>query len=108
MIRFIFKGLVRDRQRSLLPVIVVVIGVFLTVFLQCWMTGILGDMVDFNARFTTGHVKVMSRAYSERIDQMPNDLALGNAGQLAGTLEKQFPDMDWIQRIRFGGSDRCT
>ena len=76
MIRFIFKGLMRDRQRSLLPIIVVVIGVFLTVILQTMMTGILGDMVAFNANFATGHVKIMTRAYAERVDQTPNDLAL--------------------------------
>ncbi len=103
MIRFILKGLLRDRQRSLLPVIVVVTGVFLTVFLQCWMTGILGDMVDFNARFTTGHVKVMTKSYSERIDQTPNDLALNQTATLMKSLGREFPDMEWIQRIRFGG-----
>ncbi|MFA6128536.1 MAG: FtsX-like permease family protein [Bacteroidales bacterium] len=103
MIRFILKGLLRDRQRSLLPVIVVVTGVFLTVFLQCWMTGILGDLVDFNARFTTGHVKVVTKAYFERIEQTPNDLALGETDKLIGSLQKEFPDMEWIQRIRFGG-----
>jgi putative ABC transport system permease protein len=103
MIRFILKGLIRDRQRSLLPIIVVVTGVFLTVFLQCWMTGILGDMIDFNARFTTGHVKVMTKAYSERIDQTPNDLALTETTKLVESLQKQFPDMEWIRRVRFGG-----
>ena len=103
MIRFIFKGLLRDRQRSLLPVIVVVTGVFLTVFLQCWMTGILGDLVDFNARFLTGHVKVMTKAYAERVDQTPNDLALVQTATLIESLHKEFPDMQWIQRIRFGG-----
>jgi len=103
MIRFIFKGLLRDRHRSALPIVVVVTGVFLTVFLQCWMTGILGDLVDFNARFTTGHVKVMTKAYSERIEQTPNDLALVGTTALTASLEKEFPDMEWIQRIRFGG-----
>jgi len=103
MIRFIFKGLLRDRQRSLLPVIVVVIGAFLTVFLQCWMTGILGDMIDFNAKFTTGHIKVVTRAYSERMEQTPNDLALTGTDELVNTLSEQFPGMNWIQRIRFGG-----
>lgn len=103
MIRFIFKGLLRDRQRSLLPIIVVVAGVFLTVFLQCWMTGILGDLIDFNAKFTTGHVKVMTKSYFERIEQTPNDLALIQTDKLMGSLQKEFPEMEWIQRIRFGG-----
>ncbi|TSA38434.1 MAG: FtsX-like permease family protein [Porphyromonadaceae bacterium] len=103
MIRFIFKGLLRDRQRSLLPVIVVVTGVFLTVFLHCWMNGILGDLIDFNAKFSTGHVKVMTKAYAERVEQTPNDLALVQTGKLTETLQKEFPEMAWIQRIRFGG-----
>ncbi len=103
MIHFILRGLIRDRQRSLLPVLVVVIGVFLTVFLHCWITGILGDMVDFNARFVTGHVKVVTKAYSERMDQMPNDLALTGSDRLIRDLSGQFPEMEWISRIRFGG-----
>ena len=103
MIRFIFKGLMRDRQRSLLPIIVVGIGVFLTVILQTMMTGILGDMVAFNANFATGHVKIMTRAYAERVDQTPNDLALAKTDKLLESLQKDYPDMEWIQRIRFGG-----
>lgn len=103
MIRFLLKGLLRDRQRSLLPVIVVVIGVFLTVLMHCWITGILGDLIDFNAKFSTGHVKVMTKAYSERVEQTPNDLALGQTEELTMALRKEYPDMEWISRIRFGG-----
>ena len=58
MIRFLLKGFLRDRHRSLLPIIVVAIGVMLTVVFQSWLTGVLGDSIEFNARFTTGHVKV--------------------------------------------------
>jgi len=93
MIRFFIKGLIRDRQRSLLPIIVVTLGVMLAVLMQAWITGILGDMVDFNARFSTGHVKIMTRAYSENVDQKPNDLALLNADEFVAELEK---DMDLI------------
>lgn len=103
MIRFLFKGLLRDRQRSLLPVTVVFIGALLTVFLQSWMTGILGDMIDFNAKFSTGHVKVMTKAYWDRVEQTPNDLALVNTAPLIESLEGTYPDVEWVSRIRFGG-----
>lgn len=103
MIKFLFKGLLRDRQRSLLPVTVVFLGALLTVFLQSWMTGILGDMIDFNAKFSTGHVKVMSKSYWERVDQSPNDLALVNVSGLVDSLKREYPDMEWVSRIRFGG-----
>ena len=69
MIRFFIKGLLRDHQRSLLPILVVTMGVMLAVIAQTWITGIMGDMVDLNARFSTGHVKIMSREYFENVDQ---------------------------------------
>lgn len=103
MIRFFIKGLIRDRQRSLLPIIVVTLGVMLAVFMQTWMTGILGDMIDFNARFSTGHVKIMSRAYNDYIDQKPNDLALLETSAFVEELKGKHPDIDWVERISFGG-----
>ncbi|MDA3833353.1 MAG: FtsX-like permease family protein, partial [Spirochaetales bacterium] len=103
MFRFFIKGILRDRQRSLLPIIVVTIGVMLAVLLQTWVVGVFKDMVDFNARFSTGHVKVMSRSYYENIDQLPNDLALLEAENLMSLLEENYPDMEWAQRISFGG-----
>lgn len=103
MLRFYIKGLFRDRSRSLMPVIVVAIGVTLVVLMQCWVTGVLGDMIVFNARFATGHVKVMSRAYNENISQRPNDLALIGTGELMENLATEFPGMEWVERIQFGG-----
>ncbi|MFZ5939186.1 MAG: ABC transporter permease [Bacteroidota bacterium] len=103
MIRYFLKGLIRDRQRSLLPVIVVTIGVMMAVLLQTWVTGVFGDMVDFNAKFTTGHVKIMSRAYAENRDQMPIDLALTGTGELKQELSGRWPDVTWVERIQFGG-----
>ncbi|NOY76650.1 MAG: hypothetical protein GXO76_02140 [Calditrichaeota bacterium] len=61
MIRFLIKGLLRDRSRSFLPITVVVIGVALTVFLYSWIEGMVNDIIRVNASFYTGHVKI--RAY---------------------------------------------
>ncbi len=75
----------------------------LTVFIHCWLTGVLGDMIETNAKFSTGHVKIVSRSYANNIDQMPIDLALDNADSLMTNLENQYPDIEWVGRIRFGG-----
>ena len=60
-------------------------------------------MIDQNARFETGHVKIMSKPYAENKDQMPNDLALLGVNDLIESLEKDFPQMEWVKRIKFGG-----
>lgn len=103
MIKFIFKGILRDKSRSLLPIIVISIGVFLTVFMSGWMKGIFADMIDLSAKFTTGHVKVMTRIYAENQNQLPNDLALLEVNELMDNLHADYPDMTWVRRIHFGG-----
>lgn len=93
----------RDKSRSLLPIIVVALGVMMTVLLQSLLGGFLGDSIESTANFTTGHVKVMTRAYSENSSQIPNDLALIGVDTLKRSLQKQFPDITWAERIQFGG-----
>ena len=103
MIKFLVNGLLRDRQRSLIPILVVAIGVCITVFFHAYIRGVFGDMIDSTARFRTGHVKVMSWAYAENADQKPNDLALLGVDQITADLQQQYPEMTWVQRIQFGG-----
>ena len=103
MIQFLLKGILRDKSRSILPIIVVSIGVALTVVLSAYMKGAFGDMIDQNARFKTGHVKIMTKAYAENKAQLPNDLALLEVDKLMESLDKYFPEMEWVNRIRFGG-----
>lgn len=103
MIEFLFRGILRDSQRSRLPIIIITSGVMLTVILSAFMTGVLGDVVNLSAKFTTGHVKVMTRAYAENESQMPNDLAILGVDELKAELTTAYPDMDWVERIHFGG-----
>lgn len=103
MIRFLIKGLLRDKSRSRLPIIIVSIGVMLTVLMHAYITGFMGDTIEMNARFSNGHVKVMTKAYAENIHQLPNDLAITEASSLLEFLEDQFPEIEWASRISFGG-----
>lgn len=103
MIKFLLKGILRDQSRSVLPVIVVALGVALTIFFSGFLEGVMGDMIGQNARFETGHVKIMTRAYEKNKDQLPLDLALLNVDSLVEKVEKEYPEMDWVKRIRFGG-----
>lgn len=103
MLKFLFLGLIRDKSRSLLPIIVVSIGVMLTVFLESYMSGIFADSIESTAKLQTGHVKVMTRAYSENLSQLPNEYALENSKQVLNQLKESYPSMDWAERIMFGG-----
>jgi len=103
MTKFLLKGLLRDRHRSLFPVIIVASGVAVSVLLYCWMTGVMGDIVGTSARLETGHVKIMTQAYKEIATQLPNDLALFGLSDLLVQLQERYPNIDWVPRTKFGG-----
>ena len=103
MIKFLLKGILGDKNRSILPIIIITIGVSLTILLSGYMRGVMGDMIDQNARFDTGHIKIMSRAYADNSAQLPNDLALLGVTKLKDELNKDYPDIKWVDRIKFRG-----
>ena len=100
---FIWKGVVRDKSRSVLPVIVVTIGVFFVVFLDGFMQGAMSNMIDLTAKYQTGHLKVITRAYHKNAEQQPLDLALLDADALLQDLKAEYPDISWSPRIYSGG-----
>ncbi|VBB45741.1 Related to lipoprotein releasing system transmembrane protein [uncultured Paludibacter sp.] len=100
---FLLKGLLRDRSRSLLPIIVVALGVMITVFMHAYMGGVFGDGLEKMANFNSGHIRVMTKAYSENLSQLPNDLAIMGVGKLKQNLKKTYPNLSWVERIEFGG-----
>lgn len=103
MIGFIVKGILRDRSRSLFPFLIICAGVMLTVFFFSWMKGAKTNFMDSSARYSTGHLKVMTRAYAEEADLLPNDLALVGVSELLGKLREEYPELIWNPRIRFAG-----
>ncbi len=103
MIRFLVKGLLRDPNRSVFPVLIVGAGVMITVLFYCWVLGVREDITRTSAVLDTGHVKITTKAYGEIPGQMPNDLALSGIGRLVPELFRDCPEMDWVPRIKFGG-----
>jgi putative ABC transport system permease protein len=103
MIKFLFKGILRDKSRSLFPFLIVTAGVFLTVALYCYIKGAEASFIRSNANLLSGHVRVMTGAYAKEADQIPNDLALIGLPSLIQDLEARFPGFFWTPRIRFGG-----
>jgi len=103
MIAFLFKGLLRDRSRSLFPILITGSGVAITVLMFAWVSGILNETIETTARFKAGHLKVRTRALNQQ--QYPNimELVLTDAGKIQTQLETEFPQVTWKSRIQFGG-----
>ena len=103
MITFFLKGLLRDRSRSLFPVLTVLSGVFLSVLLYSYLNGVVSGMVKSTAHYQTGHLSIMTKAYAKEANRNPNDLALIGVDSIVSDLNTKYPEMFWTPRIKFGG-----
>ena len=103
MIKFLTKGLLRDRSRSLFPVLVITLTVTLVIFTIGFMKGVMNNLLLDTAVILTGHEKIITRAYNEESQLMPNDLALLDVDQLIHDLNQDYPDFFWSPRITFAG-----
>ena len=103
MMYFLTKGLLRDRSRSLFPVIIITITVAIVIFAIGFMIGSMNSVFQSTAVIISGHEKVVTRAYKEESQMLPNDLALLNVDQIIRNLDKEYPDHFWSPRITFGG-----
>ncbi|MBF0276357.1 MAG: FtsX-like permease family protein [SAR324 cluster bacterium] len=103
MIFFLTKGLLRDKYRSLFPLIVVTAGVALIVLLQAWIDGATGNMIENTARFKTGHVRVTTQASAKQSRHIPIDLSLTEVEHWLSILRDRHSSLYWKARTRFGG-----
>ena len=103
MMYFLIKGLLRDRSRSLFPVIIITITVTIVIFAIGFMKGSMNSVFQSTAVIISGHEKVVTRAYKEESQMLPNYLALLNVDQIISNLDKEYPDHFWSPRITFGG-----
>ena len=103
MIRFLAKGLIRDRSRSLFPLLAIIITVTLVIFGIGFMEGAMNNFLHSTAVISTGHVKVVTKAYKKESNQLPNDLALFDTKNIIQTLGDMYPNYFWTPRITFGG-----
>ena len=103
MIHFLTKGLLRDRSRSLFPVIIITITVTIVIFAIGFMKGSMNSVFLNTAVIISGHEKIVTRAYKEESQMLPNDLALLDVDQIIINLNKEYPDHFWSPRITFGG-----
>jgi putative ABC transport system permease protein len=103
MIKFLTKGLLRDRSRSLFPVLVITLTVAMVVFAIGFMRGTMNSLFLDTAIVFSGHEKIVTRAYNEENQLLPNDLALLEVDQLVDELGRDYPNFFWTPRITFAG-----
>ena len=103
MINFLTKGILRDRSRSLFPILIVSIMVAIIVFFKGFVMGIMNQLFLSTATVNSGHVKIITAEYKKEHQLLPNDLALIDVEELTNEISKDYPEYFWTPRITFAG-----
>ncbi len=102
MIRWILKGLLRDKTRSLFPFLVVTVGVTLMIYLIGFMEGVFMGLINTTANLDTGHLRFVNKPFYDEEHLNPMDRALGAQRETKDWLEKYSdPRVKWTPRIRW-------
>ena len=103
MIRWILQGILRDKNRSIFPFLVVTAGVALVVFSVGFMEGIFMGMIDTTANLDTGHLRFVNKPFYVEEHLNPMDRALTAQKETRIWLqENSDPKIKWSPRIRWG------
>ncbi|MZH03138.1 MAG: FtsX-like permease family protein [Nitrospinae bacterium] len=103
MIRFWFRGLLRDKSRFLFPFTVVAIGVALVVALVGFMEGVFMGMIDMTANLDSGHLRLVNKPFYDEEHLRPLDRSLANQKETHDWLKKHSDnELEWSPRIRWG------
>jgi putative ABC transport system permease protein len=103
MIKFLAKGLARDKTRSLFPTIIITVTVAIVIFALGFMRGMLNSVFLDTAVIISGYEKVVTRAYKKEMQMLPLDLALMDIEEMISGLNRDHPGYFWSPRINFGG-----
>ncbi|MBP7205454.1 MAG: FtsX-like permease family protein [Candidatus Cloacimonetes bacterium] len=102
MLKFLIKGVFRDRHRYLFPLLIVSAGVLIILLFQAFLRGYMGSFIRQTSGFETGHLKVVTRAYAELLSQKPYDLGFVDIQDELKAWSEAYPELEWAQRIHFG------
>jgi putative ABC transport system permease protein len=103
MIRWVLKGVMRDKTRSLFPFLVVTVGVTLLIYMLGFMEGTFAGMIDMTAHLDTGHLRFVNKPFYDEEHLNPLDRALaGQKETLHWLRQNGDPRIEWSPRIRWG------
>lgn len=71
LIKMAFRNIWRNSRRSILAITSVAIAIMAVVVLQGLVSGVMDNIVKNSTKSDTGHIRISTREYVERIEQMP-------------------------------------
>jgi len=101
VLKMAWRNLGRNRRRTALTAVTVMVVVLLLIFMQSYIHGILGQTFDLSARLLTGHLKIYATGYGGREALLPTDVGVPHSAAVARAVAA-VPGVAAVgRRIRF-------
>ncbi|MBI5494454.1 MAG: ABC transporter permease [Deltaproteobacteria bacterium] len=98
-----FRGLVRNRGRSLLTLLAITVGVGVVIFGSAFGEGVVDTMVQQVVNARAGALQVHRKGYMDSMDAAPLKLDLPDSGAVLEATRSTPGVRAVTRRIRFGG-----
>lgn len=101
LLRMALRNTLRNRRRSALTGVAIIVGVAIFVLAQSLIAGIERTMIGTEVDSEHAHLRVMSRGFASDEDFFPTDQALPDVAGLRERLRERFPSARTAQRTAF-------
>jgi ABC-type lipoprotein release transport system permease subunit len=107
-----WRNVFRNKRRTILNVIALVIGIVMMIIGVGWMRGYQSGIFKSMINFETGHIQVLNQEYLAQERRMPLDLNVTNLEEVRSRLladkrvEEAAPRIDFMMKLGFRGKSR--
>jgi ABC-type lipoprotein release transport system permease subunit len=102
LLKMAFRNVLRNKRRSILTAVGIIIAVMLIIYAQGFITGMIDNMIENTARIKTGHVRIVTPEYLRREKLSPLQEAVYITPELEEMVEATPEVEAFTYRIPFG------
>lgn len=102
LFKMAFRNVLRNKRRSILTAVGIIIAVMLIIYAQALFTGMIGNMIENTARIKTGHLRIVTPEYQRREKLFPLEEAVYITPELEELIEATPEVQTYTYRIPFG------
>lgn len=99
---FALRNVLRNKKRSFLTALSILVAGIVVCFAQSWVTGLLDVYVRNSADYQTGHIRLTTNGFLDRERFFPVDEVMTDAEAIRTGIQS-LPEIEGVEeRIRFG------
>ncbi len=102
-VKIAFRNITRNRKRTLLTLITIVMGVYFTLMAKGMLTAVKSSIVNTLTKSVYGDFQVHAAGYVKALEALPLHLVIQENSEIERKLQELPGEIKFTRRIHFGG-----